>query len=71
MSPPEKAEGPAADRTQETATTTQPARAYPSHETYMAQLASRIRWLEHRRHWWLRTPEGRSQLEFIERRDAA
>lgn len=22
-------------------------------------------------HWWLRTPQGRSQLEFIHRRDAA
>lgn len=68
----ETREGPAADRTQETATTTNQATGYSSlgHEGYMRQLESRIRWLSTRRsdgryptHWWLR--------EFIKRRDAA
>jgi hypothetical protein len=45
--------------------------SYTSHETYMRQFGRRIAWLSDRRHWWLRTPEGRSQLEFLERRDAA
>ena len=45
--------------------------SYTDHQTYMRQLADRIHWLSDHRHWWLRTPEGRSQLEFIERREVA
>ena len=41
------------------------------HDVYMFGMAWRIRWLNRHRHWYLRTPEGRAQLEFIERRDAA
>lgn len=45
--------------------------AYTDHETYMLGLDRRIRWLRSHRHWWLKSPDGRSQLEFLDRRDAA
>ena len=41
------------------------------HTIGMSQMASRIRWLERHRHWWLRTEDGRAQREFCDRRDAA
>ena len=41
------------------------------HETWMYGLGRRIRWLDHHRHWWLRTEEGQAQREFLDRRDAA
>lgn len=49
------------------------------HTTAMYGMAWRIAWLSRRRlgdgryprHWWLRTENGRAQLEFLDRRDAA
>ena len=70
---PEKAKGPAADRTPRAATNAnQAATVYPAdrHELYMYGMDWRIRWLQRRRHWWLRTDAGRPQLEFIQRRAA-
>ena len=60
-------------------TTDQPPRAYADpHVIAMYGMAWRIRWLSTRRsdgryprHWWLRHPDGRAQLEFLERRGAA
>lgn len=56
-----------------TATTTNQSAGNPflRHEGYMRLMAARLRWLERRHHWWLRTPEGQSQLEFLQSRDAA
>ncbi len=53
---PEKAEGPAADRTPKTATnaTNQAVTSYPDHATHMRQLADRIGWLDRHEHWYRR-----------------
>ena len=68
MSPPNEG-GPRKGRPD---TTDQPAREYPSHETYMRYtLGRRVAWLTDHRHWWLRTEDGRAQREFLDRRDAA
>ena len=54
MNSSEKAEGPAADRTQKTATITA-AGAYPDHQTYMHYtLGSRLEWMRRHEHWWIR-----------------
>lgn len=45
--------------------------AHLRHESHLRLLSSRIAWLARHHHWWLRTPEGAAQLEYIERRDAA
>jgi hypothetical protein len=42
-----------------------------AHEAHMFGIGRRIRWLEHHRHWWLRTEDARHQREFLDRRDAA
>lgn len=71
MSPPNEG-GPRKGRPEGLATTLDRGDSNPfdSHDAYMRRLADRIRWLSDHRHWWLRTPEGQSQLEFL-RRDAA
>jgi hypothetical protein len=69
-----QAKGPAVDRASRQAATTQ-ARGDHSrddrHDVVMYGLAWRIAWLQSHRHWWLRTDDGRAQLEFLEGRDAA
>jgi hypothetical protein len=61
MSPPEMRRprhGSGADATPDD----QPAESYPSHETYMRQLASRIAWLERHEHWWIRDVRRRQDV---------
>jgi len=72
MTSPQKGEA-SRKRLPELPATTNQAAGYPflGHEGYMRLLADRIRWLERRDHWWLRTEAGRPQRESLERQDAA